>query len=161
MSVNCPICSKAGLPDYRIAPTTCPQCNSDLRPFLLLNTIEKEKATRRIWLVSGGVVLVCCVLALIYFSLVRQKNAIKSTPEPPVALLDSIKKLQTVITKLSIEQKPQEVVIPYKVRRGDYPAKIAAFFFNDWKMYKKIEADNHIKQPCVLRVNQMLLIKLK
>ncbi len=55
----------------------------------------------------------------------------------------------------------KEIVILYKVKRGDYPSKIAEFFYNDWRMYKKIEADNNLHQPYTLKIGQHLTIKLK
>jgi hypothetical protein len=54
-----------------------------------------------------------------------------------------------------------DIVIHYKVKKGDYPAKIAAFFYDDWSMYKKIESDNNLKNHYTLQIGQTLIIKLK
>src|SRR5688572_13140707 len=44
MSHACPICQQAGLPDYRIDHVICPQCNSDLKAYLLLNNIANSNS---------------------------------------------------------------------------------------------------------------------
>jgi nucleoid-associated protein YgaU len=68
---------------------------------------------------------------------------------------DTIQSIRTdVITN------PNNVSIRYKVKKGDYPAKIAKFFYNDWSMYKKIERDNNLHQPYILKVGQILIIKI-
>jgi hypothetical protein len=46
MQFNCPVCNKAGLPDYRATQTICPQCNSDLKPFLLIHSISKKTTSK-------------------------------------------------------------------------------------------------------------------
>jgi hypothetical protein len=46
MKHNCPICNKAGLPNYTKSEVVCPQCNSDLKAFLLLDSIATTKIAR-------------------------------------------------------------------------------------------------------------------
>jgi nucleoid-associated protein YgaU len=81
-------------------------------------------------------------------------------------LNDSINKIRTTkingIKENTIEaiDRNHEVKINYIVRKGDYPYKIAEFFYNDGSKYKQIEADNNLKQPYVLRVGQVLIIKI-
>ena len=64
------------------------------------------------------------------------------------------------MVQLENKSSEKEFSIQYKVKNGDCPSKIALFFYNDWKMYKKIEADNNLTQPYILKVGQLLTIKL-
>jgi nucleoid-associated protein YgaU len=81
-------------------------------------------------------------------------------------LNDSINKIRNTkingIKENTIEaiDRNHEVIINYIVRKGDYPYKIAEFFYNDGSKYKQIEIDNNLKQPYVLRVGQVLIIKI-
>ena len=153
MNSNCPICNKAGLPDYTTTHTRCPQCNSDLKPFMLLHSISKPKSNKANKFAFVALALVSCALAILYFNYISLKKQIAiENSKAIVQLQDSINTLHTT---------GKEIVIQYKVKNGDYPSKIAQFFYNDWKMYKKIEADNNLKQPYILKVGQLITIKLK
>lgn len=163
MQFNCPVCNKAGLPNYTAIPTICPQCNSDLKPFLLLHSILKPKANK---FALFALALVGVVLAILYLSSISDKKQIASEHTKSITQLqDSISKLLTTFAKTQTvepenKSSQKEIVIQYKVKNGDYPSKIAQFFYNDWRMYKKIEADNNLKQPYILKVGQPLTIKL-
>lgn len=166
MQFNCPVCNKAGLPNYTATPTICPQCNSDLKPFLLLHSISKPNSNKANKFALVAFALVGCVLAILYFNSISDKKQIASeNPKAIIQLHDSINKLQTTFAKsetVAPENKlsQKEIIIQYKVKNGDYPSKIAQFFYNDWRMYKKIETDNNLKQPYILKVGQPLTIKL-
>jgi len=167
MNHNCPVCNKAGLPDYRAIQTICPQCNSDLKPFLLLHSISKPTSNKANLFALFGMALITCVLAILYFNTISEKTKFASeSSKSIIQLQDSIKTLQITFakpqaTQPEIKSSEKEIVIQYKVKNGDYPSKIAQFFYNDWKMYKKIEADNNLTQPYILKVGQILTIKLK
>lgn len=166
MQHNCPVCNKAGLPDYRAIATTCPQCNSDLKPYLFLNSISNSKSTKNKPWALMGVGLLTVVLAILFFNSVSEnKKQHSENSKLTYQLQDSISNLQSQLKQPSLTEplvnpKQSETVIEYKVRLGDYPSKIAQFFYNDWKMYKKIEADNNLVQPYTLKVGQTLKIKI-
>ena len=165
MNNHCPICNKAGLPDYTITHTVCPQCNSDLKPFMLLHSISKPNSNKRTLFVSIGISLVAFVLAVLYFnSFSENKKIVSENSKTVLQLQDSIHNLQSEIAKPNVsasKKTEEEITIQYKVKYGDYPSKIAQFFYNDWKMYKKIEADNNLQQTDILKVGQTLTIKIK
>lgn len=165
MQFNCPVCNKGGLPDYTATPTICPQCNSDLKAFLLLHSISKPKPTKTILFSLSGIVLVAFAFAFLYFNSLSNRKKIASNNSRKVAeLQDSINKIQSANTqKIQPENKSseKEFVILYKVKNGDYAGKISRLFYNDWRMYKKIEADNNLQKRYVLKVGQPLTIKLK
>lgn len=165
MNSNCPICNKAGLPDYTTTHTVCPQCNSDLKPFLLLHSIAKPNSKKTFQFGIIGLALTAIVFVALYFnSLSENKKLTSDNSNTIIRLQDSIHNLQTTNAKpltTEIKISENEIVIQYKVKKDDYPSKIAQFFYNDWRMYKKIEADNNLHQPYILKVGQTLNIKIK
>jgi LysM repeat protein len=163
MNHNCPICKKAGLPDYAKTPVVCPQCNSDLKAFLLLDSIsEPEKGKFGIYTIIG-----LSLLAILFLGLfVKANNDKKEILAKSIILNDSISTLKS--EELALEKpreespkiKSKEATVKYVVKKGDYPYKIAQFFYGDGDRYKQIEADNLLKQPYTLKVGQILLIKI-
>lgn len=165
MSNNCPICNKAGLPDYTKNNVVCPQCNSDLKAFMLLNSISQPQKSK----IGTYVIIGVSVLSIAFLGMFLQSNSDKKELiAKNLVLNDSISKIQNVNIKFETqkenEQQPivenLDVSIKYKVKKGDYPYKIAEFFYNDGSKYKQIEADNNLKQPYTLQVGQILIIKL-
>ena len=167
MNSSCPICNKAGLPDYTNTRTVCPQCNSDLKPFMLLHAISKPKRNNQVLFSLVGIAIVAYTLVILYFdSLSDKKQTVSHNSNTFHQLQDSAHNLQTEITKQSPTVSPKTIsekgiIIQYKVKYGDCSSKIAHFFYNDWKMYKKIEVDNNLQQPYILKLGQTLNIKLK
>lgn len=165
MSNNCPICNKAGLPDYTKKNVVCPQCNSDLKAFMLLNSISQPQKSK----IGTYVIIGVTMLSIAFLVMFLKSNSDKKElTAKNFVLNNSISKIQNVNVKLETqkenEQQPivenLDVSIKYKVKKGDYPYKIAEFFYNDGSKYKQIEADNNLKQPYTLQVGQILIIKL-
>ncbi len=164
MSYNCPICNKAGLPDYTKNDVVCPQCNSDLKAFSLLNSISKpQKSKIGMYAIVGISLLSIALLGLFIKSNSDKKELVTKN----VILNDSIAKIQSINFANEKEEnttppiaEKQDVTINYVVKKGDYPYKIAQFFYNDGSKYKQIEADNNLEQPYTLKVGQVLTIKI-
>lgn len=164
MSHNCPICNKAGLSDYTKNNVVCPQCNSDLKAFLLLNSISKpQKSKIGMYVIVGVSLLSIALLGLFLKSNSDKKELVAKN----VILNDSITKIQSVNiankkeeTKTQPITENQDVTVNYAVKKGDYPYKIAQFFYNDGSKYKQIETDNNLEQPYTLKVGQVLTIKI-
>lgn len=163
MSHNCPICNKAGLPDYTKSEVICPQCNSDLKAFLILDSISApEKGRFGTYALLGLAILTVLFLGLFVKSNSDKKEILATN----IVLNDSISILTS--EKLALEKPKEELpkieskeaTVKYVVKKGDYPYKIAQFFFGDGNRYKQIEADNELKQPYTLKVGQILLIKI-
>lgn len=163
MSHSCPICNKAGLPDYTKSEVVCPQCNSDLKAFLLLESISTpEKGRFGIYALIGLSLLAILFLGLFIKTNIDKKEILARN----IVLKESISTLTS--EKLALEKpkeqlpkiESKEAIIKYVVKKGDYPYKIAQFFYGDGNRYKQIEADNELKQPYTLKVGQILLIKI-
>jgi hypothetical protein len=165
MRKNCPVCNKVGLPDFKTNHVICPQCNSDLKPYLLIHSISKAKRKHFVILFSVIAVILLNVLGASYYqskSLNKKRKSeqsllIASLQNSIQVLQDSIKQIQAIDER---DTSNNSIFIQYKVRKGDYPGKIAEFFYNDWKMYKQIEKDNNLQQPYILKVGQMLKISI-
>lgn len=162
---KCPVCdSPAITADYTKTHIICPICNSDLKAFSLLNSISKpQKSKIEMYVIVGISLLSIALLGLFLKSNSDKKELIAKN----VILNDSISKIQ-VITVADIKEEPktqpiaekQDVTVKYVVKKGDYPYKIAQFFYNDGSKYKQIEADNNLAQPYSLKVGQVLTIKI-
>lgn len=162
---NCPVCNKTGLPNFTVQPTICPQCNSDLKPYLLLHSVSKQK--KFTLFAVGGIAIVACALALLYFNSINNNFKLTTENSRTISQLkDSVLSLRMNFVQMLKEKEEnnisvKEIAIQYRVKKGDCPSKIAEFFYNDWRMYKKIEIDNNLKYPYILKIGQILIIKLK
>lgn len=160
LEINCPICNKSGLPDYKTIPTICPQCNSDLKGFLLIENAIKEKKTtfRKGVFISASIFIVILIVSyfLIPINRNRQINDVNLTSDSVSILKDRLLIMQN---KISIKQ--DKVLFRYIVKKGDNLSKIAYSFYNDWSMYKQIMVDNKIKDGAILMPNDTLVINLK
>jgi LysM repeat protein len=141
----------------------CPQCNSDLKAFLLLDSISTSKKGRlEIYALIGLSFLLILFLSLFVKSNIDKKEILATN----IVLNDSISTLTS--KKLALEKpkvdfrknESKEATLKYVVKKGDYPYKIAQFFYGDGNRYKQIEADNKLKHPYTLKVGQILLIKI-
>jgi LysM repeat protein len=163
MNYNCPICNKAGLSDYTTNNVICPQCNSDLKAFNLLNAISNSNKSKIMTPLLMGISCFSLLLFVLYIkSYSDNKNLVKNN----IILEAKISRTNEAYLKLKIKsdlQKKSEKLdtkIKYVVKRGDYLYKIAQFFYNDGSYYRQIELDNNIKQPNNLKVGQILNIKI-
>ncbi len=164
MTHICPICNKAGLPDYVNTPTVCPQCNSDLKPFMLLSSISRPTTAKNHSFLPLVVSLIALVLGILYVnSLFKSAQTSATFSESIEILQDSIRniKLATVSSPPISKTSEEGVIVHYKVKPGDCLSKIAQLFYNDWKMYKQIEISNNLHGKYNLTVGKVLNIKLE
>lgn len=160
--MDCPICKKSGLPDYTMNSINCPQCNSDLKGFLLIAKIQQEsvkqkrRKKRYYFFIILTTVLILCVLAII-----RSNNNIR---RERVIIYDSISYYKERL-RVSLSEKKDAVIPPlkftYVIKRGDNLSKIAQYFYNDWTQYKRIEQDNQLGSDHVLMPKDTIYLYLK
>ncbi len=166
MNFNCPVCNKAGLLDYKIYQTVCPQCNSDLKPYMLISSIKKmDKSTTALKMFLFIITLIACSVLVLYFKTYTEKEKIKDKYDTRIIeFTDSLKNITSNIHDTSDIIKGNtsttNISIVYKVKKDDCLSEIAKFFYNDWREYKKIETDNNLQKPYILRIGQPLIIKL-
>jgi hypothetical protein len=162
--MNCPICDKAGLPDYRIEPTICPQCNTDLKSYYLLQKVSKNNVLNRV----KSIIIIFLVIGIIFLGFIFYNNNKSNHLSHQYSLHqiglleDSLSKINTRISFLVEShqlEKQNEICIEYKIKDGDCLSVIAEFFYGDWKKYKKIQDDNNLVDESILEVGQIILIK--
>lgn len=162
MSDNkCPVCGQGGIKDYKTEHIVCPQCNSDLKPYLILDEISKVNIKNKLWITFlGSLMLVGFLLS--GFLILKNSNMKEKISENIVThslLQDSIKKLNSFVSDSS-NMLNKSIIIKYVVKRGDYPWKIAESFYGEGKQYLQIEKENNLTPPYTLKVGQVLKIKL-
>lgn len=168
ITYNCPVCGQSGLADFKIQHISCPQCNSDLKPYLLLSAITKtDKRKNRLSLLLIVFSLVIVFISILFIkSGIDTKNDLDISNNQIVQLEDSVVNLNNKNLSLSnkiveIEkQTAQNKYVKYTVKKGDFPWKIAEFFYGDGRKYVLIEKENNLIQPYNLQVGQVLLIKM-
>lgn len=164
---TCPVCGKAGISNFRKEAVVCPQCNSDLTTFMLLNRLGSDNQKTK------GLLLYIVVVAIILITggviakyLETEKKASQQTTT--IRLYeDSLNSLATSLAGLS-SHVPSNVkqdsigqsYFMYSVKKGDFTIKIARIFFNDWRKYKEIEQDNNLVEPYHLHKGDVLKIRI-
>ena len=161
---NCPVCFQGGIGNYKLQDVVCPQCNSDLKPFRLLEQVakSKNKSRRFIFPLMGVVVLLIAISSYLQLNTTEIQSKFSKEAKLNKELISQIKSLSKQ-QKVSTDQSETQgsiIEFNYKVQQGDFPWKIAAFFYGDGMYYKKIESDNNLVQPYQLKVGQELVIKL-
>lgn len=165
--MNCPVCNRPGLPDFTSYPTTCPQCDSDLSGFVV---IEKGKLkfhqilNRQKWLL----LLIVLFIIISGISLIKRPNIQNYISEVHLkdstitALNSELQQKESEIQQLKKPSKtPNVIELKYVVKKGDNLSKIAYIFFNNWEMYKTIQEDNNLQNGDLIMPKDTLTIKIK
>lgn len=167
MTNNCPVCNKTGLLDYKNQEVICSQCNSNLRAYMLLNTLNQSKSGKRNFLTPISLIVLATSLLVIFF-LNKSGDKIPVNSEvissATFARNDSSDFFKTKLSELrdsvSNIKTDKEFVIDYTIKSGDCLSKIAYNFYGDWRLYSKIEADNNLAKPYKLVTGQVINIKM-
>lgn len=159
--MNCPICNKSGLPDFNTIHIICPQCNSDLKVFLIIEGLKKKeqklKIGRQVYLFIIAVSIISLGLGF-SFSWFSNKAPIKIASSSDSL---SVYRIQTDIQKHKrLADSIRFSQFKYKIKHGDNLSKIAYSFYNDWTMYKVIQKDNNMGANTRLVVGDSLIINL-
>lgn len=159
--MTCPICQRGGL---SAGTQSCPQCNSDLSSFSIIDKIETRLiARRKVMLVSGvsALVMVIVVVAFIRNRELRIET-LASHDEP--TKIDSVpyyrNRLNTLLIEVDSLKRKSIFVINYKVRPGDNLSRIAYLFYSDVNKADKIAKDNRLKNPDLIKVGEILKVKI-
>jgi LysM repeat protein len=168
MSYNCPVCNKTGLPDYKTIEVTCSQCNSNLKAYMLLDTISRVKEPKRTnFYIPASITLLAIAILIVFFNwdtsskkseiAVVEKSSIHSQSDSVIFYKDQIAQLKDSL----LNSQKQEETFNYKIKSGDCLSEISYNFYGDWRLYKTIEEDNNLQKPYKLSVGQILKIKIK
>ena len=178
--MNCPICDKAGLLE---SATSCPQCESDLSGYILLENIKNkqgkleveqeelsskvlnEKARRRNLMILSSALSIVCLGFMIRLYTINSDKVLADNKAMVLSdsLIAVIEEKDTQIENLENENSngnKENISVKYVVKRGDNLMKIARFFYNDKTRYKDIiEANNLIRKAPIL-IGDTLTINL-
>lgn len=162
MENSCPVCNKSGISDYKSSHIICPQCNTDLRSYLLLNYLKKRKATE---IIISIILYTFLILSLSYFFFSNfVSDRINFSYVKKESSDSNIKQMSsgniTSNEKNSELKNNDKLIIKYKVKKNDNLIKIAKIFFDNENMFKKIAEDNNLILPYVLKSGQTILIIL-
>lgn len=166
--MNCPVCNKSGLPNFRSEPVVCPQCNSDLKGYMVLEKTNKTHKTtvRKQRNFSVVAIFLIFIIAVVFILTARQKPTVSI----PVSINQdsTINVLQKMVLKQ--EQKIKELQVSnlnkqstdykYVVKNGDNLSKLAYIFYNDWQEFTRIEKDNNLTSGELIHPGDTLIIKI-
>lgn len=136
ITYNCPVCGQSGLADFKRQHISCPQCNSDLRPYLLLSAItktDKRKNNLSLLLIISSLLIVF-VSILFIKSGIDTKNDLDISKNQIVQLNDSVVNLNNKNLSLSnkiveIEnQTAQNKYVKYTVKKVIFHGKLLNSF---------------------------------
>lgn len=165
--MNCPICQKAGISNE---VKYCPQCNSDLSAFKLIDGIENEIKNRTKKNVITAITSLVIGGLLTYSILSFSSKIVFTESKKSQSIISKHRKDSIEIYKRrydiikdeidSLKESKSLATINYKVKPGDNLSTIANMFFNDIKKAEEIARLNNIANPNLIKVNQVLKIQI-
>jgi len=166
--MNCPVCEKAGIPNYIEKNVICPQCNSDLKSFKIIHQLREENVKnnkkRKIPIILSLLGFSFLITSLFILFLSKSETKIDVLPITN-NLSDSLIKLKSLNNQLLIDiNKSNDIQrneIKYILRKGDNLVKISEIFYNDPNKYEIIMEENKIINSNKLIIGDTLIINLK
>jgi hypothetical protein len=171
--MDCPICHKVGL-DQETA--LCPQCDSDLSCFPLLDSmaagqqmlkqrlaendtaIKRHRAGKHMALaLCGALACLCLVLAGLFYA-VRANNQAElgSLQSEILSLRDSLMKDIPQTGTETVSRPP----FRYVIQKGDNLAKITRIFYGEATCCDSLRVNNDLRDDGLIFAGDTLLIKL-
>ena len=169
--MDCPICKTTGLSEDT---KTCPHCHSDLQAIQLIERAETEhsnqKRQKALWMLLAVSMALAFLIAMLLPTITGAKlsrSEFNSINEQLSITQEDLKesnlakeKLQKELQQLKAqadELKTREMT--YTVQWGENLYTIAAAVYGDGEQYKKIAADNALKNPNHILDGQKLLLR--
>ena len=156
--MDCPICHKAGLQNNT---DICPQCNSDLTVFSLINNIQKVKKSNNNakWIFS--IIILSILFTFIYWQFPR--TITQTIETKAITKIDSTEFYKSELASLKksiIQTKDTNKIVKHIVIKGDYLSKISQEYFNDLNHINQIAKENRISNINLIIVGEILFIDL-
>ena len=156
---KCPVCGKAGIPDYKKEDVACPACNTDLSIYKAIATSGRNHT---IWQILIGI-LVLIIASLIFFRPSKQLALGRER-----ALQDSINVMQGQVKSLTSQMDSLKDLnngeietFVYVVNCGDSFSKISRKLFNTEKYASEIASFNGLSLKDALLPKMRLKIPQK
>ena len=169
--IKCPVCSKTGIPDYRVQDTICPQCGADLSIYKLAHDIENASITsggidrgRLTWIIPAA--LACCFAIALTCAILSGSNTKKELKESErenselLAQISELKQAQEQPKAVTLNSSVEEGAhFVYTVRRGDSFWLISKRLYGTGTRYREIAEANGLTPESKLKVGDKLIIK--
>lgn len=153
--IKCPVCGKAGIPDYHKEDVVCSCCGTDLSIYKLLSD-SQEKSTpnnknSKIWKIATAASAAIAITVIVVSCILRQidiSNAPSELKKENTFLRDSVATLASKLEEANKEIVSFEKQIErassseniYIVKKNDSPCKISRKLYGTESRYKEIEA---------------------
>ena len=167
---TCPICGKAGLPDFHKEAVVCPCCGSDLsvyqKVYLLAHSSSKAHThSWRTWpFLAINVIWIGICIGLFCKSSSDTQNAQKAIANLNAelhTLNDSINYLNTSLScQMNVDQSTTQVEC-YIVRKGDSFCRISKHLYGTETRYQEIMELNQFNVDHILQRGDTLIIPAK
>lgn len=148
--MKCPVCNKEGISDYNIKPTVCPQCNTDLKGFSIIEAVQRRNH-KKVFFYKMLTVVIGLISLIIIFIIINR------TPAPLKYRTSEIEPKHKVQSNSSTDEKD----FKYVVKKGDNLSKIAYIFYNDYSKYNLIMLRNNLEITSIIYPNDTLIIRLR
>jgi LysM repeat protein len=156
--IKCPVCGKAGIPDYLNEDVKCPCCGSDLSIYRSIDSIPEEGQKTNIWKPISAVAIIAA--AGLGIMLLTQKPEIPAAPHAEITKLkDSIEVLNNKLAQTNIETSPISSGFKYGVSKGESYWSISRKFYGTGTRAAEIAQANDRTLDIPLMVGDTLIIK--
>ena len=161
MSVNCPVCGKAGLPDYRKEEVICPACDTNLKAYRLFNKIEKTQKSKINWVLLAILPLLIILPLLFIFFRENHYGKLQYQYNERIALLnDTISSLRE--EKMGdVYKEPvvkQDTAFIYTIKPGDSFCRISLKIYGTERHARNIAETNQMKLSSKLFAGKEIII---
>ncbi len=158
-NTKCPVCGKAGIPDFLNEDVKCPCCGSDLSIYRVIEKIPEDGHKFNIWKpISAAAFIAAAVLGVMLYI---QKPAAKTTPteeDTYTQLMDSIKVLNNQLVQMEMNEQPKSEY-KYAVLRGDSYWSISKKFYGTGTRAREVAKYNNRTIDTPLIFGDTLIIK--
>lgn len=161
---KCPICNKAGIPDFINEDVVCPCCNSDLSIYrkIHLSSMNTNKNNSKRWIITTIFMFIICLflsccLYCIYSDSHEQICAMENNLKEKDTLIEQLK--NAIKKQPKFVQKEQNGMFWYVVRPGDSFCKISKSIYGTENRYKEIIKINNLRDNAILHPGDSILIK--
>lgn len=161
-TIKCPVCGKAGIPDYHSEDTICPQCGSDLSIFRVIDRIpEPHHSKSNPWLPIAVVAIIVAVLMGGYMLLRPAQVSQNVIGNDRLAeLTDSINRLNAQLADTNTSEiNSINSGFDYIIRKGDSFWSISKRFYGTGTRYEEIARENGLDANSKLTVGDTIKIK--
>ena len=140
----CPICGKAGIPDFLNEDVVCPNCNSDLSIYRTLHRVAsggRSSTKNRLAIILPILaVLLVGIVCFVFFN--KEKNDIRQQLNEANITIAQLREKEGLPTETQAHQIAKEqLYIEYSVQRNDSPWRIVHKFYGDRSDWQNISRE--------------------